>query len=166
MKKVFKFFIMIVLLFIAIFLIFKSREYIDAQTEFKLDQNRFILDYVGIPLEGGLASSNNYYEIDLDRKIIDYRYDFEYWDSPVNNRFRKTFGNKKSKLENRYHISESIVSELNNLFNEITNNKEIAKEMPMDSFKYYLLKTNNGDYIIDDNNEIDSIKQILNKIKN
>ena len=166
MKKIFKFFIMIVLLFIAIFLIFKSREYLDAQTEFKLDQNRFILDYVGIPLEGGLASSNNYYEIDLDRKIIDYRYDFEYWDIPVNNWFRKTFGNKKRKLEERYNISESITNELKNLLNEITNNKEIAKETPMDSFKYYLLKTNNGDYIIDDNNEIDSIKQILNKIKN
>lgn len=166
MKKVFKFFIMIVLLFIAIFLIFKSREYIDAQTEFKLEQNRFILDYVGIPVDGGLASSNNYYEIDLDRKIIDYRYDFEYWDIPANNWFRKTFGNKKRKLKHRYNISENVVDDLNNLFNEITNSKEIAKEMPMDSFKYYLLKTNNGDYIIDDNNEIDSIKQILNKIKN
>lgn len=166
MKKVFKFFIMIVLLFIAIFLIFKSREYIDAQTEFKLEQNRFILDYVGIPVDGGLASSNNYYEIDLDKKIIDYRYDFEYWDIPANNWFRKTFGNKKRKLKHRYNISENVVDDLNNLFNEITNSKEIAKEMPMDSFKYYLLKTNNGDYIIDDNNEIDSIKQILNKIKN
>ena len=165
MKKVFKFLIIIVSLFVVIFLIFKSREYIDAQTEFKLTQNSFILDYVGIPVDGGLASSNNYYEIDLDRKIIDYRYDFEYWDIPANNWFRKTFGNKKRKLEQRYHISESIVSELNNLFNEITNNKKIAKEIPMDSFKYYLLKTNNGDYIIEDNNEIDSIKQILNKIK-
>lgn len=95
MKKVFKFSITIVLLFIAIFLIFKSREYIDSQTEFILTSNRFILDFVGTPIEGGLASSNNYYEIDLDKKTIDYRYDLEYWDVPANNWFRKTFGNKK-----------------------------------------------------------------------
>lgn len=165
MKKVFNFFIIIVLVFVAMFLIFKSREYLDAQTEFSLNQNRFILDYVGIPVEGGLASSNNYYEIDLDKKIIDYRYDFEYWDIPANNWFRKTFGNKKRKLKHRYHISENVVDDLNNLFNEITNSKEIAKETPMNSFEYYLLKTNNGNYIIEDNHKIDSIKQILNKIK-
>lgn len=126
-------------------------------------------------LIGGLASGNHYYEIDLEKKIVDYRYDFEYWDIPINNWFRKTFGNKKRKLEHRYHINDDTVKEIKNLFSEIiltydTTKESIQKETnsinPYDFFDYYSLKSNTGEYSIKDKNQISNINQILNKIKN
>ena len=164
--------IIFLLLLIVIFSILKIIEYTDAHTEFRLNENTFIVDYVDIPIEGGLASGNTYYEIDLDKKIIDYRYDFEYWDIPNNSWFKKTFGNKKRKLKHRYYINDDIVNEVKNLFSEITQtytNKEISQNQITDIntyFDYYLLKSNKGNYNIKDKNKINNIRQILNKIKN
>ena len=167
-KKIFIIFIIIILLLIATFCILKIREYIDSHTEFTLNNDRFILDYVGIPVEGGLANGNHYYEIDLEKKIMDYRYDFEYFDIPINSWFKKTFGNKKRKLEKRYRINDDIVKELRDLFSEFTqmnNNNEISQTLTGNPFDYYLLKSNKGDYNIKDENQISRIKQIINKIR-
>ena len=51
MKKFLKIFGIITGLFIIVFSIFKIREYIDAHTEFNLNENKFVLDYVGIPTD-------------------------------------------------------------------------------------------------------------------
>lgn len=168
MKKFLKIFGIVIGLFIIIFSILKIREYIDSHTEFKLNDNKFILDYAEVPTMGGLASDNYYYEIDLEKKIIDYRYDFEYWDIPINSWFSKTFGNKRRKLEHRYHITDDVAKELKNLYLEYAvsdfemNNKEI-------SWDYYFLKTNNGNFKINDNNKVIQIlsknKRIIKKLK-
>ena len=49
-KKVFKIFLIIIVIFIVIFVGIKIREKIDANTEFELSDNKYILD------DGGLST--------------------------------------------------------------------------------------------------------------
>ena len=161
MKRSLKLCGIIILLFIIIFSILKIREYIDAHTEFELNENKFILEYFGFPEENGRVSSNYYYEINLDEKTVDYRHDVDYFDERVTNWFERTFRNKKRKLEHRYHLNDDTVKELRNLLTEFTksdfemNNKEF-------SFGYYFIITSQGEFKISDNNRVN---QILDKMK-
>ena len=175
MKKILKIFGILIGLFIIIFSIFKIRESIDAHTEFTFSENKFILQYVDFPEENGRASKKYYYEINLEEKTVDYRKDVYYFDERVTNWFEGIFGNKKRKLEHRYHINDDTVKEIKDLFSEIIQTYDATKEVihketnsinPYDLFYYYSLKSNTGEYSIKDKNQINNINQILNKIKN
>ena len=161
MKKFIKIFGILIGLFIIIFSVLKIREYIDAHTEFAFSENKFILEYADFPEKNGRVSVDYYYEINLEERTVDYRKDVDYFDERVTNWFERTFGNKKRKLEHRYHITDDDTKELKNLYLEYTvsdfemNNKEV-------SWDYYFLRTAKGNFKINDNNKVN---QILNKIK-
>ena len=119
-------------------------------------------------IKDGLASSNNYLEIDLDKKQIDYRYDFKYNDIDIISDFKKKFGNKKRKLKHRYHLTDEITNELKMFFEKIQDEEHKSENrntsLNSEPMYYYYLKTNNGIYIIEDENEIKELKEILVKV--
>jgi len=166
MKKYIKIFLMSIILLIVIFFLFKGREYIDAHTEFKLNENTFILDYIEAPKEGGYATSNNYYEINLEKNIIDYRYDYTIINLYVH-WFKKAINTKKRKLVQRYYIDDDTAKELRNIFTETmqTSTNKAKSQNNLFHYDYYLLISNKGEYYIEDQNQINNINNILNNIK-
>ncbi len=161
MKKFLIIFGIVILLVIIVFSIFKIREYIDAHTEFELNDNKFILVHVEFPEKNGRVSTKYYYEINLEEKTVDYRKDVDYFDDRVTNWFEKTFGNKKRKLVHRYRINDEIVSKLKNLFTEYSSIDYIMDDKDF-SYLFYYIKTKQGNFKINDNN---MVNQILNELK-
>lgn len=168
MKKSLKI-ILIIIFIVAILAAIYVPKIIDANTKFALDfDSKFILDDKGnqtIPL-GGLGTSNNYLEIDLKNKKIDYRYDFEYFDLNIISDSEKAEGTKKRELINSYKLDNNIVKELEVYFEKIasTKHKSSFSNTNEEPLYYYLLQTKNGDIIIHDEEEIKELKQILSKV--
>lgn len=135
---------------------------------FALDSDRkFILDDKGtstIPI-GGLGSRNNYLEIDLDNKFIDYRYDSETLKIKDDGSF-ETEESLTGELKMRYHLNDNIVNKLDEFFIKIKNSdhKTAFEIMDNEPDYYYSLKTKDGTIIIEDEKEILELKQILTEI--
>ena len=114
MKKKILIFAFIIIIIISLFLINFIKEKIDAETIFLLDdENKYILEYVGNPTEGGFASSRYYCEVDLNNKYIDCRYDFEYWFPDRVSFLKRLMFEKTRKLIKRYKLTDSEVAILN-----------------------------------------------------
>ena len=139
-----------------------------AKESFTLDSdNKFILDDKGIatiPI-GGLGSINNYLEIDLDNKIIDYRYDSETLEIKDDGSF-ETVERLTGELKMRYYLNDNIVNKLEEFFIKIKNSDHKTPFGVMDNepYYYYLLETKDGTIIIEDEEEIKELKQILSEI--
>lgn len=129
----------------------------------------------------GWATSDYYYEIDLNNKYIDYRYDFEYFFPDKVNDFEKFLNNKTRKLIRRYKLTDDKNEEIKIFFKRLINELEIndaelndltesesdLKGISVEQIlsNCYELEYDNGSITIKELDKKEELKQILKSIR-
>lgn len=174
MKK--KIIIILAILISVIIVIFAAnitKEKIDANTKFALDtESKYIIDYITIPDSGGLASSNYYCEIDLEKELLDVRYDFQYFEGlTIVNDFQKMLNNKRRKLIKRYKLNSNQVQLFDEYLNKMKKENQDKDEIQDSNNElnrmingYYSIKTQNKSFSIDNTEDKQELRKILNDI--
>lgn len=165
-KKILITMLIIVILIIAVFLINFIKEKIDAINSFELDkEGKYKVTKSGINsvAEGGLGSSTSYYEIDLEEKRIDYRYDAELYNIDLNSELDKILYNKRRKLIKRYKINDSQVKEIEELFEKNKYNKLQNSVFNIQEI-YYSVITKDNSFDITKEEDIKEFNNIIKSI--
>ena len=180
-KKILITLLIIIVILIVLFLINYIKEKKDASITFVLDnENKYILNYIGYPAEGGFASSNYYCEIDLNNNYIDCRYDFEYWFPERVSKLESFMKSKKRKLVKRYSLTSKENETLKKIFERYINEPELndtelndvtKSEVGLNNiiskepeFNYYVLDTKNSRTTIKNSERKEELKQTLKNI--
>lgn len=163
-KKILITMLIIVILIIAVFLINFIKEKIDAINSFELDkEGKYKVTKSGIVAKGGLGSSTSYYEIDLEEKRIDYRYDAELYNIDLNSELDKILYNKRRKLIKRYKINDSQVKEIEELFEKNKYNKLQNSVFNIQEI-YYSVITKDNSFDITKEEDIKEFNNIIKSI--